>query len=102
MRYMRRTYGVHYNVVLSTNSPDLRLPRPSVRKGEAVCQRVPGAIIIRSSDCTLLLELIQPITLEVAFAVQQEVEARITETDTLRRKHVERAQYDAELARRRS
>jgi hypothetical protein len=34
-------------------------------------------------------------------AVQQEVEARITETHMLRRKHVERAQYEAELARRR-
>ena len=39
--------------------------------------------------------------MEVALAVQQEVEARITETDMLRRKHVERAQYEAELARRR-
>jgi hypothetical protein len=29
------------------------------------------------------------------------VEARVTETDALRRKHVERAQYEAELARRR-
>jgi hypothetical protein len=49
----------------------------------------------------LLLELMQPITLEVALAVQQEVELRISETDALRRKHVERAQYEAELARRR-
>jgi len=49
----------------------------------------------------LLLELMQPLTLEVALAVQQEGEARLTETDTLRRKHVERAQYEAELARRR-
>ena len=40
-------------------------------------------------------------TLEIALAVQQEVEARITETDTLRRKQIERAQYEAELARRR-
>src|SRR5216684_196464 len=40
-------------------------------------------------------------TLEVALAVQQEVETRITETDTLQRKQVERAQYEAELARRR-
>src|SRR5207245_9329035 len=50
---------------------------------------------------TLLLELMQPMTLEIALAVQQEVEARITETDTLRRKQIERAQYEAELARRR-
>jgi hypothetical protein len=43
----------------------------------------------------------EPMTLEVALAVQQEVEARISETDALRQKHVERAQYEAELARRR-
>ena len=39
--------------------------------------------------------------MQVAIAVQQEVEARVSETDSLRRKHVERAQYEAELARRR-
>ena len=49
----------------------------------------------------LLLELVQPLTLELAFAVQQEVEARFAETDALRRQQVERARYEADLARRR-
>jgi hypothetical protein len=49
----------------------------------------------------LLLELVQPLTLEIAHAVQQEVEARFAETDRLRRQQVERARYEAELARRR-
>ena len=49
----------------------------------------------------LLLELVQPLTLEVALAVQQEVEARFAETDSLRRQRVERARYEAELARQR-
>jgi DNA invertase Pin-like site-specific DNA recombinase len=71
-----------------------------VKRAEKVCQRVPGAIVDQAiSD--LLLELMQPLTLEVALAVQREVEARIAETDALRRKHVDRAQYEAELARRR-
>jgi hypothetical protein len=61
---------------------------------------VPGSIVDRAIS-QLLLELMQPMTLQVALAVQQEVEARVTETDALRRKHVERAQYEAELARRR-
>jgi len=43
----------------------------------------------------------QPMTIQVAIAVQQEVEARVTETDALRRKQVERAHYEAELGRRR-
>jgi hypothetical protein len=48
-----------------------------------------------------LLELVQPLTLNVAFAVQQEVEACFAETDALRLQQVERARYEAELARRR-
>lgn len=71
-----------------------------VHRAEKVCQRVPGAVVDQAIS-GLLLELIQPLTLKVALAVQQEVEARITETDALRRKHVDRAQYEAELARRR-
>src|SRR5881394_3572404 len=74
-----------------------RAPPPS--QGQ-VCQRVPGTIVDQAIS-SLLLELMQPMTLEIALAVQQEVEGRIAETDSLRRKHVERAQYEAELARRR-
>ena len=70
------------------------------QRAEKVCQRVPGAVVDQAIS-GLLLELMQPMTLEVALAVQQEVEARITETDALRQKHVDRAQYEAELARRR-
>lgn len=72
----------------------------SIRRGLKVCQRVSGNIVDRAvSD--LLLELVQPLTLEVALAVAQEVEARCAETDALRRQQVERARYEAELARRR-
>jgi hypothetical protein len=49
----------------------------------------------------LLVELMTPITLEVTLAVQRELEARAAETDALRRQHIERTRYDAELARRR-
>ncbi len=92
--------GVHYNLADHQLVPTYVCQEASVRRGEKVCQRVPGGVVDRVvSD--LLLELMQPMTLEVALAVQQEVEARITETDALRRKHVERAQYEAELARRR-
>jgi hypothetical protein len=40
-------------------------------------------------------------TLEVTLAVQQELEARAAETDTLRRQHLERTRYEAEQARAR-
>ncbi|MGA7928579.1 MAG: recombinase family protein [Candidatus Sulfotelmatobacter sp.] len=72
----------------------------AIRRGSKVCQTVPGNIVDRAiSD--LLLELVQPLTLEVALAVEQEVQARCAETDALRRQRVERARYDTELARRR-
>ena len=92
--------GVRYSIAYRQVAPNYICQEASVRRGEKVCQSVPGSAVDRAiSD--LLLELMQPMTLEVALAVQQEVELRITETDTLRRKHVDRAQYEAELARRR-
>jgi hypothetical protein len=92
--------SVHYNVVHGQLGPTYVCQEASVRKGEKVCQRVPGTVVDQAIS-NLLLELMEPMTLEVALAVQQEVEARISETDALRQKHVERAQYEAELARRR-
>jgi DNA invertase Pin-like site-specific DNA recombinase len=92
--------GVHYNITNGQVTLTYVCQEASVRSGEQVCQRVPG-VVVDQAITELLLELMQPITLEVAMAVQQEVELRISETDALRRKHVERAQYEAELARRR-
>ena len=48
-----------------------------------------------------MIELMTPMTLAVTLDVQRELKARTIETDALRRKHVERLRYDAELARRR-
>jgi hypothetical protein len=69
-----------------------------VRRGGQVCQSVPGKIVDAAIG-TLLVELMTPLTLEVTLSVQRELEARATETDALRRQHVERTRYDAELAR---
>jgi DNA invertase Pin-like site-specific DNA recombinase len=92
--------GVRYSVAYQRVYPVYVCQEAAVRRAEKVCQKVSGGVVDQAiSD--LLLELMQPMTLEVALAVQQEVEERITETDALRRKHVERAQYEAELARRR-
>jgi Recombinase/Recombinase zinc beta ribbon domain len=92
--------GVRYSVAYHRVTPTYVCQEASVRNAEKVCQHVPGAVVDRAIS-ELLLELMQPMTLEIALAVQQEVEARIMETDTLRRKHVERARYEAELSRRR-
>jgi DNA invertase Pin-like site-specific DNA recombinase len=91
---------IHYSIAYHQLAPSYVCQEASIRRAEKICQRVPGRVVDQAMS-DLLLELMQPMTLEVALAVQQEVEARITETDALRRKHVERARYEAELARRR-
>ena len=48
-----------------------------------------------------LLATLTPMTLEVTRAVEQELQARIEEAEALRGQQVERARYEAELARRR-
>jgi hypothetical protein len=92
--------SIHYSNTSQQVVPTYVCQEASVRRAEKVCQRVPGSVVDQAIS-NLLLELMQPMTLQVALAVQQEVEARVTETDALRRKHVERAQYEAELARHR-
>jgi DNA invertase Pin-like site-specific DNA recombinase len=92
--------GVHYWAENGNVVSNYVCQEATVRRGTPMCQSVPGRVVDRAiSD--LLLELVQPLTLEVALAVQQEVEGRLAETDTLRRQQVERARYEAELARRR-
>jgi len=74
--------------------------RNRIEKGENSCQYIPGAGIDEAIS-KLLIESVTPLTLEVALEVQQELEARINEADKLRKQQVERAEYDANLARRR-
>jgi DNA invertase Pin-like site-specific DNA recombinase len=92
--------SIHYNLLHQKVVPTYVCQQASVKRAEKVCQRVPGGVVDQAIS-NLLLELMQPMTIQVALAVQQEVEARVNETQALRRKHVERAQYEAELARRR-
>jgi excisionase family DNA binding protein len=49
----------------------------------------------------LLVEVVTPLTLEVALAVGEELRMRAAEVDRLRRQHVEHARYQAELAEQR-
>ena len=64
------------------------------------CQTIPGAGVDRAL-AALLLDTLTPVTLEVALSVAAELDQRAEEADKLRRTHVERARYQAELARRR-
>jgi DNA invertase Pin-like site-specific DNA recombinase len=74
--------------------------RQRVERWESSCQYIPGAGIDEAIG-KLLIESVTPLTLEVALEVQRELEARFNETDKLRKQQVQRAEYDANLARRR-
>jgi len=49
----------------------------------------------------LLVDAVTPMALEMALAVQHEIQARLDEADRVRHRQVERAQYDADRARHR-
>ncbi len=68
--------------------------------GDPQCQGVPGTEIDAALG-QLLVEAVTPTAIELALNVQQEIKDRIDETDRLRRRQVERAQYEANCARQR-
>jgi DNA invertase Pin-like site-specific DNA recombinase len=92
--------GVHYGQEQGRTVPVYVCQEALLRRGGKVCQSVPGKIVDPAIGA-LLVELMTPMTLDVTLAVQRELEDRAAETDTLRRQHLERTRYDAELARRR-
>lgn len=92
--------GVRYHPEHGRMVPIYICQETSVRSGGKVCQTVPGKVVDTAVQ-NLMIELMTPMTLAVTLDVQRELEARTIETDALRRKHVERLRYDAELARRR-
>lgn len=74
--------------------------RNRIERWENSCQYIPGAGIDEAIS-KLVLESVTPLTLEVALQVQRELENRFNEADKLRQQQVERAQYEANLARHR-
>ena len=95
-----RRMTLRYHARQAGLCPEYVCQRKGIENAEPLCQRIPGAEIDRVL-ADLLLELINPVTLDVALTVQQELQARLDETDQLRRQQVERARYEAELAQRR-
>lgn len=92
--------SVRYHQSQGHQVPDYMCQREGIRRGEPVCQSVPGASIDAAVG-QLLVEAVSPLALEITLAVQQELVSRIEQADALRHKGVERAHYEVELARRR-
>jgi DNA invertase Pin-like site-specific DNA recombinase len=74
--------------------------KKAIENATPICQSVPGKVVDPAIG-QLLLDTVAPAALELALAVQSEIEQRLRQSDTLRHQQVERARYEAELARRR-
>jgi DNA invertase Pin-like site-specific DNA recombinase len=74
--------------------------REQLDYGKAICTSIPGAGI-DAIVTRVLLAQVTPVAVEAAISVQQEIVKRTGEKDRLMRLHVERAQYEADLARKR-
>jgi DNA invertase Pin-like site-specific DNA recombinase len=95
-----RRMTIRYHARGGTEVPDYQCMREAIDHAGPRCQAIPGAPVDAAIG-KLLLEALTPLTLEVALTVQAEIEARAAEADAMRRGHVERARYRADLARRR-
>jgi DNA invertase Pin-like site-specific DNA recombinase len=91
---------VHYHRRADGLVPDYVCQKYGIEHGEPVCQGIHGAGIDEAVGA-LLVETVTPMALEVAVAVQQELQSRLDDADRLRQQQVERARYEAELAQRR-
>ena len=91
---------VRYHVREQKPQPNYVCQRHGIEHGEPICQSIPGGGIDQAIG-ELLVEAVTPVALEVALTVQGELQSRLEEADRLRQAQVERARYEADLARRR-
>src|SRR5260370_3095373 len=90
----------HYHQRGAHLVPDYVCQSRSTQRAQPLCQRIPGRALDEAIG-KLLVETVTPLTLEIALAVQKELESRCDETERLRLHDVERARYQSDLARRR-
>ena len=83
-----------------SRSADYCCKGPHANFAKVHCQNIPGDTIEELIG-ELLLAKMQPAVLEVALAVQQELQARLDEADRIRYQHVEQARYEMDAARQR-
>jgi DNA invertase Pin-like site-specific DNA recombinase len=91
VRYHTRTRGLY---------PRYLCQRAGIEHGTRICQSI-GGVGLDEAIGELLIQMVEPLTLEAAFAVQEELQSRLEEADRLRQQQVTRARYEAELARQR-
>lgn len=93
--------SVRYHSHHNAHVPTYWCGRRPMHRGEiGLCQTVHGGALDAAIG-DIIIEAMTPLAIEVALSVQQELAKRQEEADRLRRQHVERAKYEAELAQRR-
>jgi len=78
--------------------PDYICPGRGRSYAEPLCQSLLGTEIDAAVG-QLLVDAVTPKALELTLAVQHEIQTRLDEADRVRRRQVERAQYEADHAR---
>ncbi len=91
---------VHYENLSGQLRPYYRCTEEIVRRAGKPCQWVHG-LAVDEAIGALLLQTVAPTAIEVALAVQDEIVLRIEQAAARRQAQLERARYEAELARRR-
>jgi len=91
---------VRYHTRREVTYPEYICQRRGIEDATKICQSIPGEALDAAIGALLLASVIS-VTLDVALAVQSELESRAVEADALRRQHVERARHAAEQSRRR-
>lgn len=95
-----RRMTVRYHTRSGRSIPMYICQRAGIEASQRICQSIPGQGIDAAVG-KLLVERLRPDAVELSLAVQHEIQSRTEEVDRLRRKHVDRARYEADLAERR-
>lgn len=91
---------VRYQEVAGRLEPYYICTENAVRRAGKPCQSIRGSAV-DSVVGARLLDHVAPAAMEVALAVEEEIAGRIAQAQTQQALQIERARYDAELARRR-
>ena len=91
---------VRYHQRGGIDLPTYLCQRDGIENAQPVCTTLPGHTLDQRIG-QLLIDTLTPLAVEAALQVSAELQQRAAETDVLRAAHVQRAQYQADLARRR-
>ena len=95
-----RRMSVRYQKNCSKLVPIYMCIKDYIKSGAKVCQTVNGEKVDEEIG-KLILEMLNPLAIGAAIKVEEELKSRAIETDSFHRQQIERAGYEAEIARKR-